>query len=308
MMDPDSLYEAITPTRFIEQAQMFMEQLIFSLILLDSLTAWSLPITRLQFRIIRLYHRHIPLIILIALLCYGSLCLCDTDSSHELHCVLLTFASGLSMQCRDDLIERLCETPSPNRNSKNSKSSSQPSMYRFALSLTLHALIVFDWLYEMDAVVYFMGCIVLGRVAMVKYLSVAVNLLVMALLPRKYWTVCLLLYKCAFATLRGDAATDIWTYRLRLVMALAMCAFVIDIGDFQINIPLTVQLAVFASVVLIVIGARVLMNLGLLIQTAQNIFFGEYGPRKSKRKALEVRKDGSIGVVGTGTTKQIKRV
>lgn len=300
------MYEASTPTRFIEHAQMFMEQLIFSLILLDSLTAWSLPITRLQFRIIRHYHRHIPLIILTVLLCYGSLCLCHPSSYHELRCVLLTVASVLSMQCRDDLIKRLCEIPS--HNSKIGKLSQQPSVYRFTLSLTLHALIVLDWLCEMDAVVYFMGCVVLGRVAMVKYLSVAVNLFVMALLPRKYWTVCLLLYKCAFATLRGDAPSDIWTYRLRLALALALCAFVIDFGDFQIRIPLSVQLAVFASIVLVVIGHRVLMNFALLIQTAQNLFLGEYGPRKSKRKALEVREDGSIGVVGTGTNKQTKRI
>jgi len=260
---------------------------------------------------LRLYHRHIPLILLIALLCYGSLCLCDSSSSHELHCVLLTVASALSMQCRDDLIARLgCEIPS--QHSKNGKLSQPqpPSMYRFALSLTVHALIVLDLLCELDAVVYFMGCVVLGRVAMVKYLSVAVNLLVMALLPRKYWTVSLLLYKCAFATQRGDAIwkpSAIWTYRLRLALALALCAFVIDFGDFQMRIPLSVQLGVFASIALVVIGHRVLMNFALLIQTAQNLFLGEYGPRKSKRKALEVREDGSIGVVGTGTKKHSKR-
>lgn len=179
-------------------------------------------------------------------------------------------------------------------------------MYRFTLSLTIHALIALDWLCGMDAVVYFMGCVVLGRVAMVKYLSVAANLLVMALLPRKYWAACLLLYKCAFATLRGDdiwKPSAIWNYRLRLILSLVLCAFVIDFGDLQIRISLSVQLGVFVSIVLVVIGHRVLMKFALLISTAQNLFLGEYGQRKSKRKVLEVREDGSIGVVGTDTKK-----
>merc|ERR1719477_23603 len=102
-----SSYAHIRSDELLEQTQLTLDRLTFSVILLDSLTAWTLPLSNVQFRLLCFFNRYIPLVLAVTVVFYGALCLSNAESNRAEQCTYQIGLAVLSMQCLDDFAERM---------------------------------------------------------------------------------------------------------------------------------------------------------------------------------------------------------
>jgi len=284
-----SSYAHIRSDELLEQTQYALDRLTFSVILLDSLTAWTLPLSNVQFRLLCFFNRYIPLVLAVTVVFYGALCLSNAESNRAEQCTYQIGLAVLSMQCLDDFAERM-RTPKSSKINKSQNVNVKdlqpeevpPSPCQFALCLSVHVLMVLGWLLDKEAIFYFMGSFFLGRATVLTDLSAASCFVAMLLTYRSQWPLLLLIAKVITAVIYRSVST------FKMALALVLVLYSIFTCSWSLSLALP-DLSPFADVLYgpTVVWIAVMMtvsvsawHIGLCCQWTQNLVLDDLSKRR----------------------------